>query len=105
VHRLHWLTEGQLIDAGAAGQITPGPVFTTATFVGYILAGPAGAVVLVGAMQFYFIAYPLTSKLVGAETAALRAELKRQITAVFVGTLAEPPRPRSGSTASRKEPA
>jgi len=60
------------------------------------------ALLLVGAMQFYFIAYPLTSKLVGAETAALRAELKRQITAVFGGTLAEPRRPRSGSTASRK---
>jgi hypothetical protein len=41
------------------------------------------ALLLVGAMQFYFIAYPLTSKLVGAESAALRSELKRQITALF----------------------
>ena len=74
VDRLHWLTEAQLLDAVAVGQVSPGPVFTTATFIGYLLGGPSAAAVatlgiFLPAFAFVAISGPVIPRLRRSKTA------------------------------------
>ncbi len=65
VTRLHWITNQQLLDAVSVGQVTPGPVFTTATFIGYVVAGPVGGIVAtIGIFLPSFVFVALTSRLI-----------------------------------------
>jgi len=90
VAHLHWLTEKQLLDAMAAGQVTPGPVFASATFVGYLTGGLKGALLATLGMflpSFIFIAilFPFIPKLKGSAGARIFLD---GINAVTVGLMA-----------------
>lgn len=78
VDRLHWITEPQLLDAITAGQVTPGPVFATATFLGYLLRGWAGAAVATAAIF-------LPSFLMAGAIGALAGRIRRsKLAAAFL---------------------
>jgi chromate transporter len=74
VVRLGWITEAQLLDAVAAGQVTPGPLFSTATFLGFVVDGPPGAAaatlgIFLPAFVFVAASGPLVPRLRRSATA------------------------------------
>lgn len=75
VVRYAWLTDQQLLDAIAIGQVTPGPLFTAATFIGYILAGVPGALlatlgIFLPSFIFVALSSPLIPRLRGSSWAS-----------------------------------
>jgi chromate transporter len=90
VERLGWITDRQLLDAVAIGQITPGPLFTTATFVGYLVAGLPGAAlatlaIFLPAFAFVAVAGGLAAQL---RRRPLTAALLDGVNAAAVGLMA-----------------
>jgi chromate transporter len=85
-----WISERQLLDAVAAGQFTPGPVSSTATFIGYLLRGPAGAAVATCAifLPSFVLVAALGPLLRRWRTSALVAAFLRGVTAASLGLIA-----------------
>jgi chromate transporter len=90
VEGLGWITEAQLVDAVAVGAATPGPLFSTATFIGYLVAGPIGAVAAtVGIFLPAFIAVAISIPLLDRLRRSARARAFLDgVNAVAVGLLA-----------------
>jgi chromate transporter len=89
VEQRGWLTERQLLDAIAIGQATPGPVFTTATFVGWLLAGPIGAAaatigIFLPAFLFVAVTAPFLDRV---QSSALGRQVLRTVTAASLALL------------------
>jgi chromate transporter len=90
VEKLGWITETQLVDAVAVGQATPGPLFSTATFIGYLVDGPIGAVAAtIGVFLPAFVAVALSIPILDRlrDSARARAFLDG-VNAAAVGLLA-----------------
>ncbi len=90
VERWRWLTDQQLVDAIAVGQMTPGPVFTTATFIGYVLRGAPGAVlatiaIFLPAFIFVALTQPLIPRL---RASAAASAFLNGVTAASIGLIA-----------------
>lgn len=90
VHRLGWLTDAQLLDAVAVGQVTPGPVFTTATFIGYVVAGLPGALlatvgIFLPSFVFVALTHPLVPRL---RASALLRDLLDGVNVAALGLMA-----------------
>lgn len=93
VQSLHWLTDRQLLDAVSIGQFTPGPVFTTATFIGYVLGGWPGALlatlgIFCPSFLFIVLIHPVAARLrQKAWTAALLDGANVAALALMAGVL------------------